>query len=201
MSTCASSVVAAEPAIDAGSATGGWYFSVVGLAEERATAAIDDAMSVRYVQIGAFIIAPLVLSGCGELPPLPPPSPSENLVQNQIPKSQLQGMFDNIAAETKWNLDGDMLWGYFFTDADRTALERASEKLERQGYRYVDIFQPEDEGRPLPYFFLHVEKVETHSVDSLYNRNTDLEAFAKENGLDTYDGMDVGPVAPPQNAG
>jgi hypothetical protein len=89
-----------------------------------------------------------------------------------------------------------MLWGYFFTDSDRIALERAAKKLEAEGYRFVDVFQPEDDGKPLPYFFLHVEKVETHSVDSLYKRNTQLEAFAKQNGLDTYDGMDAGPVEP-----
>ncbi len=113
---------------------------------------------------------------------------------NRIPRAQLQEMFDNIVAKTDWDMSGDMLWGYFFTDADQSALERASEKLQEQGYRLVDIFQPDDEGTPLPYFFLHVEKVETHTVDSLHRRNTELDAFAQANGLDTYDGMDVGPT-------
>jgi hypothetical protein len=65
-----------------------------------------------------------------------------------------------------------------------------------RGYRYVEVFEAEDEDASAPYFFLHVEKVEIHNVDSLYRRNTELEAFAKQNGLDTYDGMDVGPVKP-----
>lgn len=103
-------------------------------------------------------------------------------------------MFNNVAATTDWHMDGDMVWGYFFTDSDRSVLEHAAKKLESQGYRFVDLFQPEDEGEPLPYYFLHVEKIETHDVDSLYQRNTELETFARENGLDTYDGMDVGPV-------
>jgi len=115
-------------------------------------------------------------------------------MHNRIPRVQLQEMFDNIAAQTDWDLSGEMLWGYFFTDSDKSALERASEKLEKQGYRVVDIFQPDDEGTPLPYFFLHVEKVEAHTVDSLYRRNTELEAFARANDLETYDGMDVGPA-------
>jgi Regulator of ribonuclease activity B len=113
---------------------------------------------------------------------------------NRIPKWQLQEMFDDIAAKTDWNLDGEMVWGYFFTDSDRSVLELAATKLESEGYRFVDLFQPEDGENVLPYYFLHVERNETHDVNSLYERNTDLEAFAKENGLDTYDGMDVGPV-------
>jgi hypothetical protein len=103
-------------------------------------------------------------------------------------------MFDGIAAATDWNLDGDMVWGYFFTDSNASVLEYAAKKLESQGYSFVNLFQPEDEGKLLPYYILHVEKIETHGVDSLYQRNTELEAFARENGLDTYDGMDVGPV-------
>jgi hypothetical protein len=123
---------------------------------------------------------------------------SETVMPGRIPKSQLQEMFDNIAATTDWDMNGDMVWGYFFTDSDKSALERASQKLQKHGYQLVDIFQPQDEGAPLPYFFLHVERVETHTVDSLYRRNAELEAFARANGLDTYDGMDVGPVeAPP----
>jgi hypothetical protein len=112
-----------------------------------------------------------------------------------MPKWQLQEMFQNISESTDWNIDDEMVWGYFFTARDRTALERAAKKLESQGYRFVNLFQPEEGERQLPYFFLHVEKIEIHGVDSLYRRNAELEAFAKENGLDTYDGMDVGPVA------
>jgi hypothetical protein len=152
---------------------------------------------MSYQMLIVFVIILSFIVGCGESPesPVNPPIKQEEpAVENRIPKSQLQEMFDNIAADSKWNMNGDMLWGYFFTDANRGSLEAASKKLEEQGYKVVDIYQPEDEEKPAPYFFLHVEKVETHGVDSLYKRNTELEAFARENGLDTYDGMDVGPV-------
>src|SRR5262245_4438604 len=112
---------------------------------------------------------------------------------NRIPKWQLQEMFDDIAAKTDWDLDDEMVWGYFFTNSDRIDLELAATKLESEGYRYVDLYQPED-GEDMPLYILHVERIETHDVDSLYERNTELEAFATENGLDTYDGMDVGPL-------
>lgn len=142
----------------------------------------------------------IFISGCSESPVVPPATPhkvQEPVVQNRISKTQLQEMFDNIAAKSDWNMDGDMVWGYFFTDANQPALEAAARTLESQGYRFVDIFQPEDDRKPLPYYLLHVEKIETHSVDSLYNRNTELESFAREHALDTYDGMDVGPVVVP----
>jgi hypothetical protein len=44
---------------------------------------------------------------------------------------------------------------------------------------------------------LHVEKVETHTVDSLDARNGELDALASKHDLQSYDGMDVGPVTQP----
>lgn len=148
-----------------------------------------------------FLLAVLFLAGCTNSATAPTPSIAEKPMANRISKSQLEEMFANIREKSKWDMNSDMLWGYFFTDADRSALEKAAKKLEAKGYRYVDLFQPEDEGKPLPYFFLHVEKIETHNVDSLYDRNTELEEFARQNDLDTYDGMDVGPVSLPPSRG
>ena len=139
-------------------------------------------------------IAIAIVAGCHDTPTESKLRTVEKNTVNKISKAQLEEMFANIKEKTTWDMNGDMLWGYFFTDADRSALERAAKKLEAESYRYVKLFQPEDDGKPLSYFFLHVEKVETHTVDSLYNRNSELEAFARQNDLDSYDGMDVGPV-------
>ena len=111
-----------------------------------------------------------------------------------IELEQLEQMFENIAAGPKWDMTRAMLWGYFFTDSSREKLEAAARLLEKQGYRYVDLFIPEvDEGENL-YFFLHVEKEESHSPASLHQRNLQLYAFAAAHDIDTYDGMDVGPI-------
>ncbi|MFX8929938.1 ribonuclease E inhibitor RraB, partial [Acinetobacter baumannii] len=45
-------------------------------------------------------------------------------------------------------------------------------------------------------WWLHVERDERHSVDSLDARNRALHRFAETHGLEAYDGMDVGPVEP-----
>ena len=41
---------------------------------------------------------------------------------------------------------------------------------------------------------LHVERVETHSPESLFARNEELYGLADRLGLESYDGMDVGPA-------
>ena len=56
-----------------------------------------------------------------------------------IQLEQLEDMFSNIAEGAKWDMTGPMLWGYFFTDADRSKLESAASELVAQGYRFVDV--------------------------------------------------------------
>lgn len=107
---------------------------------------------------------------------------------------QLEWMFDNIANGPRWDMSRPMLWGYFFTDRSKEKLESIVARLDQDGYRYVDIFLANlDEGVE-PYFFLHVEKEEVHTPASLHQRNAQLYALADQYGLDSYDGMDVGPL-------
>jgi Regulator of ribonuclease activity B len=111
-----------------------------------------------------------------------------------IEVTQLKEMFEGIKNTGKWDMNAPMLWGYFFTDPSAEKLQAAALYLEQLGYRFVEIFEPElDEGAE-PYFFLHVEREEVHSVDSLDLRNHELTDFAVKQGLATYDGMDVGPI-------
>lgn len=107
----------------------------------------------------------------------------------------LQQMFDNIRENTKWSIDGPMLWGYFFTDASASKLKDLVPVLEAQGYRYVDMFIPELDDGEDEYFFLHLEKEEVHTVESLNERNQQLYALAEAYELASYDGMDVGPIS------
>jgi hypothetical protein len=111
-----------------------------------------------------------------------------------ISREQLKEMFEEIARSAGWDMSKPMLWGYFFTHTSRDELETAAAKLREDGYRVVEISEDDDE----PLFWLHVERVEAHSVDSLYERNESFYELAKELGLESYDGMDVG-LAPPPN--
>ena len=107
-----------------------------------------------------------------------------------IELGMLEDMFSGMRAKTKWNVDGPMLWGYFFTDRSTEKLERAATYLTAQGYRLVGIHETDDRSTRV----LHVERGEAHTPQTLFERNEALYKLASEFGLDSYDGMDVGPV-------
>jgi hypothetical protein len=58
------------------------------------------------------------------------------------------------------------------------------------GYRLVNIYETDD-GRTS---FLHVERIEQHTVRSLDLRNQTFYALAEQFELESFDGMDVGAV-------
>jgi hypothetical protein len=146
-----------------------------------------------------FIVLVIVLGGCdaGDSATTKPAGTSNMSSKSHIPRVQLQQMFDGIRQQTKWNIDGDMLWGYFFADRQTDRLKAVQRELEAKGYRFVDRYEAEQDGKPSGVFMLHVEKVETHTVDSLDTRNGELDALAAKHGLQSYDGMDVGPATQP----
>lgn len=110
-----------------------------------------------------------------------------------ITLQQLNQMFANMrtnADHKKWNVDGDLLWGYFFTDPNPQKLRPVADYLTKKGYHFVSIYQTDDKKT----FFLHVEKVEHHSPESLNQRNQEFYKLADQFHLESYDGMDVGPA-------
>jgi hypothetical protein len=115
--------------------------------------------------------------------------------QQMISREQLQEMFDSMSRTPGWDPSKEMVWGYFFTHSSRPPLERAAQLLAAQGYTVVDIYLADKESDNEPdLWWLHAEKIETHTVASLDARNHLLYRFADEQALDSYDGMDVGPV-------
>lgn len=107
-----------------------------------------------------------------------------------ITLEQLEEMFRKMSVESGWDTDAELLWGYFFTDPNIEKLRPAAEHLAGLGYGIVDIY-PTDDGSTC---FLHVEKVERHTPESLHSRNTEFYNLAGQFDLESYDGMDVGPV-------
>jgi hypothetical protein len=108
-----------------------------------------------------------------------------------IPLENLEEMFSNMRADTDWNVEGELMWGYFFTDPDSGKLELAAQRLAAMGYDLVVIHPADDNSTNV----LHVERVEKHTPKTLHARNDQLTQLAAELGLESYDGMDVGPVS------
>ena len=115
-------------------------------------------------------------------------------------KEDVSELFANIAENAPWDLSRPLLWGYYFTNPTSAPLEQAAALLALQGYRPVELYQPElDDPAATAVWVLHVEKEEVHDVDSLHARNGELMQFAQEQKLASYDGMDVGPVGQDKN--
>jgi hypothetical protein len=131
----------------------------------------------------------LLMTACGHgTSAQNPESPQGQKTMITLP--ELEDMFANMRANTKWDVDGELLWGYFFTDPDPKKLERIVEPLTNSGYRFVSIYETDDKST----YFLHVERVEKHSPETLYARNAEFYKLAEKFGLESYDGMDVGPI-------
>jgi hypothetical protein len=116
-----------------------------------------------------------------------------------IDRETLKEMFDSIAEQGQWDMSQPMLWGYFFTHSDPKRLHDVVPILQSRDYEFVDIFKSEeDDPAKAELWWLHVQRVEVHSVDSLFARNEQLDDFARGQRLASYDGMDVGPPDYPE---
>jgi Regulator of ribonuclease activity B len=112
-----------------------------------------------------------------------------------ISRSDLQDMFDSIAQKSGWDMSKPMVWGYFFTHHERAPLERVAELLVARGYSLIDIRLGDKDHESDPdVWWLHVERIEVHTVATLDALNKSFYELADGNGIDSYDGMDVGPV-------
>lgn len=117
-----------------------------------------------------------------------------------IDRAQLVELFATMK-DNGLNAEDALLWGYFFRDADPEQLQTLVPALETRGYKFVDLFEAETEDftPDTPVYYLHVEKIEKHTIDTLDARNKEMYALADQYGIAKYDGMDVGPPieAPP----
>ncbi len=89
------------------------------------------------------------------------------------------------------DLHRDLLWGYFFYDGRRAALETLKKHLVDGGYQFGGISRRTDDVRG---FSMEVQRVERHSAESLYERCVELDELAKRRGVDKFDGFQVGKV-------
>ncbi|MBK1790047.1 ribonuclease E inhibitor RraB [Persicirhabdus sediminis] len=146
----------------------------------------------------AFLVA-LLLTACNDDQTEETQTETTKMNQTILGKTitidQLEAMFENIAEKTNWDLSGKMLWGYFFTHHEPKALEPVRDELITAGYRIVDLYQSDGEDQDVPpLWWLHVEREEIHTPQSLDQRNDTLYLLAARHGVDSYDGMDIGPI-------
>src|SRR5215831_13173577 len=99
-----------------------------------------------------------------------------------ISLDQLEDMFARMKAEAPFEVDGELLWGYFFTDPDKSKLRPVADALVAEGYREVGLYRTDDGST----YFLHVEKAEKHTPETLHERNQHFYAVADRFGIESY---------------
>lgn len=111
-------------------------------------------------------------------------------------KEEVAELFADMKKNAPWDSSKPLLWGYFFADPSRDKLAAAAPLFKAKGYQIVGIYdaKPQEPGAPA-LCWLHIEKVEKHTADSLHARNQEFYRFAEEQQIETYDGMDVGPAS------
>ena len=63
--------------------------------------------------------------------------PATAQAPKRIQLAQLEAMFASMRASTPWNVDGPLLWGYFFYYSSRAKHEQAAKELQVTGYSVV----------------------------------------------------------------
>ncbi len=106
-----------------------------------------------------------------------------------ISKNDIEQLFEKMR-KAGWNMEQELAWGYFFKHETIEPLKEIADELEIQGYEVVDINQ----SYPDEMYWLQLEKIEQHSIDSLDIRNQSFYHLAQQKNIHAYDGMDVYPV-------
>lgn len=114
-------------------------------------------------------------------------------------ESQLEGIreiFAEAQREDNWKTDEVMLYSFYFVDKDVDKLEKLGNKLDADGYDFVDIFELGDEetGKSTGEYLLHIDKIETHTPESVAQRNVEFQKLADDFGIETYDGWEFGEI-------
>lgn len=117
-----------------------------------------------------------------------------------ITKETIIDFFRNIEEGKDFDTSGKLLWSYYFLDRDSNKLKAFSLVLEKLGMRFKDIFEAEKEHLDdETEYFLQMERIEHHDVDSLDELNSALYRLAEESSIEYYDGFDVGNIISTEN--
>ena len=106
-----------------------------------------------------------------------------------ITKEDIRQLFQKMQ-KAGWDMEQPLAWGYFFKHPTIEPLQNICHELQIQGYEVIDINQ----SFPDKMYWLQLEKIEQHSIESLDQTNQRFYQLAKQRHIQQYDGMDVSPI-------
>ncbi len=98
---------------------------------------------------------------------------------------KIEEMYSNMKSNGV-DTSADFLYGYFFISKEKELLEKVVPDLEAMSFKFVDIYQADNKD-----WWLHVERIESHSARTLFDLNKKLYAIADKYKI-KYDGFDLG---------
>lgn len=119
-----------------------------------------------------------------------------------ITKEDLLAYFEQLrnerdAGKTDFDIDHVCRWSYFFTDTVRSNLTRIGLHLEDHGYQIRGFLEAAPDDPNPKTLYIRADRIEKHTVDSLYETNLEFYALVEKMGVLGYDGMDVGAIGSP----
>lgn len=101
-------------------------------------------------------------------------------------KNDIENFFSQtIDTNRELNSRNLLSWGYYFRNNQINTLEEAKQILISNGYSFAEIILEDDE------YYLQIEKIESHTIDSLYDRCLELNTLAQRLQINSFDGFDV----------
>lgn len=100
-------------------------------------------------------------------------------------RNDIENFFFQIIINSELSTKSNLSWGYYFRSNQSTSLEEAKKILISNGYDFAEIIL---EGKE---YYLQIEKIETHTIDSLYDRCLELDTLAQRLQINSFDGFDV----------
>ena len=112
-------------------------------------------------------------------------------------ESQLEGIreiFEIARTDDGWDLQAKCSSAFTLLTKRSKNLKSSNRISNNQGFDLIGIFELGDDetGEATGEYLLHVDKVESHTPESLAARNVELQKLADEHGVESYDGWEFG---------
>lgn len=114
-------------------------------------------------------------------------SPQTTAVETSLP--ELQQTFEEIDAQTDWELQSPLIWGYYFYDHDKKRLSVLRDVLKEEGF---EVYELRNSASDASQYLLYVYESKVHTPESLLSQYNHILMLAHTYEVEVFDGWEVG---------
>lgn len=106
---------------------------------------------------------------------------------------EIREIYADAAREEGWDVEGELLYSYYFVDESFDKLEKLAQHFENENYDFINIYELGDEetNEPSGEFLLHIDKTEKQTPEALVERVDEFLKLAEEYEVE-FDGWEFG---------